>query len=341
MAEVTSMSNLTDYIVVTSRVRLARNLKNYVFSHNLTKKEAEEVLNLVFNACDNIGNFNNYSLRNLKDEVLYEMLEDHLISNLAIENAYMAGVCVSSDNSVSIMVNEEDILREQCTLKGLSLKKAYDIINDIDNELALNLDFAYDEKLGYLTTCPTNVGTGIRASVMLFLPALTLTKNMEQVINTVSKMGISVRGAYGEGSSATGYLFQVSNQNTLGKSEQEIIQTVESTVLKICELEKKAREQLYQLNEIELKDEVLRAFGILTNSYKISSKESLELLSKVKLGLSLNIITLNKNEVIDELLNSISAVKINKLSNKNLNEQQRDVFRAEYLNRILKNVRIS
>ncbi len=332
---------MTNNIIVTSRIRLARNVEDYPFVHNLTPEKADEVLNLVFNACDNIGNFTSYRLKNLKEEVLQEYFEDHFISHNLIDNAKIAGVCVSADNEVSIMVNEEDHLREQCTLPGLSLKRAYDIINDIDTELSHHLKFSYDEKLGYLTACPTNVGTGIRASVMLFLPALTITRNMEQVINSVSKLGVSVRGVYGEGSSAKGYLFQISNQHTLGKTEAEIIQMVESTVLKICDLETKAREQLLETNGIALKDDVMRAFGILANSYRIGSQESLELLSKVKLGLSLNILKLKDEKVIDELLNSISAVKILKQSNKNLNELERDLFRAEYLSRVLKNVRIS
>ena len=333
------MNNVNDFIVVTSRIRLARNLKNYNFPHRLSDDKAYEVLNLVFNACDNIGTFNNYKVTNLKEDVLVEMLQDRLVSQKLINNI-KSGVCISNDNSVSVMVNEEDVLREQCTIKGLSLKKAYDIINDIDNELSVYLEFAYDDKLGFLTACPTNIGTGLRASVMLFLPGLSLTKNIEQVINTVSKMGISVRGAYGEGTSASGYLYQVSNQQTLGKTEQEIIQSVESTVLKICELEKKAREQLLELNEIELKDDILRAYGILTSCYKITSSESIELLSKVKLGVSLNIITLKDDNVIDELLNTVNAVKINKISEKKLSAVERDIFRAQYLNRILKNAKI-
>ena len=330
-----------EQIIISSRIRLARNLKDYVFPHNLTENNADEVLNMVFNACDNIGNFNNYKLRNIKDEVLQENLEDHLISQKLIENANISGVCVSSDSSVSVMVNEEDHLREQCTLKGLNLKKAYDIINDIDNELSMHLNFAYDEQLGYLTACPTNLGTGIRASVILFLPALTMTNNMEQVIDTVTKLGIRVRGTYGENSSAKGYLFQINNQNSLGKTESEIIQHVESTVLKICELEQKAREQLLSISGNDLNDDVMRSFGVLTNCYKISSQEATELLSKVKLGLGLKIINLKTPEVIDDLLNNVSAVKINKLSNKNLNSIERDVFRAEYLNRVLKNIRIN
>lgn len=331
---------VNDGIIVSSRIRLARNVADFPFTQNLNEKQSDDVLSIVFNACDNIGSFTNYRLRNLRDDVLQTYKEDHLISDKLIENQQFSGVCVSNDNAVSIMVNEEDHLREQCTLNGLSLKRAYDIINDIDTELALNVKFSYDKQLGYLTACPTNVGTGIRASVMLFLPALTMTGNMEQVVSTVTKLGISVRGVYGEGSSAKGYLFQISNQSTLGKSEPEIVQMVESTVLKICDLETKAREQLKQLNNSQLKDEVLRAFGVLANSYMLSSAEALELLSKVKLGMSLDIISLKNETIVDDLLNTISAVKMNHLSNKQLNEQQRDVFRAEYMNRILKNVRM-
>ena len=330
-----------EHIIISSRIRLARNLRDYVYSHNLNADKADEILNMVFNACDNIGNFNNYKLKNIKNEILQENLEDHLISQKLIDNADISGVCVSNDSSVSIMVNEEDHIREQCTLKGLNLKKAYDIISDIDNELLAHLNFAYDNELGFLTACPTNLGTGIRASVIMFLPALTLTNNMEQVLQTITKLGISVRGTYGEGSSAKGYLFQISNQSTLGKTENEIIQHVESTVLKIAELEQKARQQLLQLNEFDLKDDVLRGYGVLSNCFQITSQEALELLSKVKLGLSLNIINLKDASVIDDLLNNISATKINKLSNKNLNSTERDIFRAQYLNRVLKNNRIS
>lgn len=327
-------------IIITSRIRLARNIVGYNYPHMLSEKKAEEVLNMVFNAADNIGNFNNYKLRNVKDEILFEYMEDNLITKELVANKNKSGVSISSDNSVSIMVNEEDHLRQQCTLEGLSLKKAYDIINDVDNELSESIKFGYHDKFGYLTACPTNVGTGLRASVVLFLPALTLTKNIHQVINTVSKLGISVRGKQGEGSLADGYLFQISNQGTLGKSEIEIIQMVENTVLKICDLENQAREQLLKLNETQLKDDIYRAFGVLSNCYSITSQESLELLSKVKLGVGLGIITLKEPQIIDDLLNNISAVKIKKLSNAELSDSARDIFRAEYLNRVLKNSKI-
>lgn len=331
---------LSDGIVVSSRIRLARNIEEYPFVHNLNEKQAADVLSLVFHACDSIGTFTNYRLHTLREEVLQEYKEDHLISDKLIAFADKSGVCVSNDNAVSIMVNEEDHLREQCTLKGLSLKRAYDIINDIDTELALNLKFSYDDRLGYLTACPTNVGTGIRASAMLFLPALTMTGNMEQVVSTVTKLGISVRGVYGEGSKASGYMFQISNQSTLGKTEPEIVQMVESTTLKLCDLETKAREQLLAANNATLKNDILRAFGVLANSYILSSGEALELLSKVKLGMALGIITLKNEALVDDLLHHISAVKITKLSNKKLNEYERDLFRAEYVGRVLKHARI-
>lgn len=327
-------------IVVSSRIRLARNLNDYPFSNNTNLEQAEVVMGKAFNAITSVGNFNNYKLKNLSKFTIDEMLEDHLISAELIENSDISGVCISNDKTVSIMVNEEDHLREQCILKGLDLKRAYDIINDIDTELNSSLNFAFDKTYGYLTACPTNVGTGIRASVMMFLPGICLTNNFEEMVNAVSKLGICVRGAYGEGSQANGYMFQISNQFTLGKTEEEIIQLVESTVLKICDLEEKARNNLLITNEYKLTNDVLRAYGILSNCYLISSTEACELLSKLKLGVALNIITLKSNDVIDEMLNNISACKINNLSGSELNDVERDKFRAEYLGRILKNLRI-
>ena len=255
----------TNNIVISSRIRLARSLKNYPFSNNTNLEKANDVLVKAFNAINNVGNFNTYRLKNLSQLALEEMLEDHLISSQLIENSDISGVAISDDKTVSIMVNEEDHLREQCLLSGLDLKRAYDIINDIDNELNISLNFDYDKNFGYLTACPTNVGTGIRASVMMFLPGICLTNNFEEMVNAVSKLGICVRGAYGEGSQANGYVFQISNQFSLGKTEDEIIQLVESTVLKICDLEKKARNNLMANNENKLTDDVFRAYGVLSN----------------------------------------------------------------------------
>ena len=330
----------TNNIVISSRIRLARSLKNYPFSNNTNLEKANDVLVKAFNAINNVGNFNTYRLKNLSQLALEEMLEDHLISSQLIENSDISGVAISDDKTVSIMVNEEDHLREQCLLSGLDLKRAYDIINDIDNELNISLNFDYDKNFGYLTACPTNVGTGIRASVMMFLPGICLTNNFEEMVNAVSKLGICVRGAYGEGSQANGYVFQISNQFSLGKTEDEIIQLVESTVLKICDLEKKARNNLMANNENKLTDDVFRAYGVLSNCYLLGSNEACEYLSKLKLGVAWNIINLKNPEIIDELLKNISACKINGMSGANLSAIERDKSRAQYLGRVLKNMRI-
>lgn len=327
-------------IVISSRIRLARNLADQPFTNNTDLESSNKVLTCVFNALQEISNFNLYKCKNVKNEILEDMLEDHLISGELINNSDISGVAISQDNTVSIMVNEEDHLRQQCMLKGLNLKQAYDIISDIDTELATSVNFAYDNKLGFLTACPTNVGTGLRASVMMFLPGICLTNNLQEMISAVSKFGVCVRGAYGEGSSANGYMFQISNQFSLGKTEEEIVQLVESTALKICDLENKARTILLETNKTTLTDEVLRAYGVLSNCYKISTNEAIDLLSKVKLGLDLNLINLKETKLIDDLLNNVSPIKLNRLSNKVLAEPERDLFRAEYIGRVLKNNRI-
>ena len=327
-------------IIISSRVRLARNLSEQPFTTNTNIEKANNVLTSAFNALSEVSNFNLYKCKNLKSDAMEEMLEDHLISGELINNSDISGVAISQDNTVSIMINEEDHLREQCMLDGLNLKRAYDIISDIDMELMTSLNFAYDIQLGFLIASPTNVGTGLRASVMMFLPGIVLTNNLSDMVSTVSKLGLCVRGAYGEGSSASGYVFQISNQLTLGKTEEEIVQLVESTALKICDLENKARQLLLERNKDNLADEVLRSYGILSNCYKISTSEAMELLSKVKLGCALKLINLKQPEVVDELIKNITPVKINKLSNKNLTETERDLFRAEYIGRVLKNNRI-
>lgn len=331
---------MSNDIIVSSRIRLARNLANKPFSNNTSLEIGDNVLNCVFNALSDISNFNFYRCKNLKNNIMEDMLEDHIISSELINNSDIAGVAISEDNSVSIMVNEEDHIREQCFLEGLNLKRAYDIISDIDTELIESLDIAYDDKLGFLTACPSNVGTGLRASVMMFLPGIVLTNNVQELIDAVSRYGICVRGCYGEGSNANGYLFQISNQFSLGKTEEEIVQLVESTALKIVDLEENARQMLLNTKKEELTDEILRDFGVLSNCYKISTNEAVEKLSKVKMGCAMGLITLDDTKIIDELINNMSPVKINKLSNMELSYNERDIYRANYLGKMLKDSRI-
>ncbi len=327
-------------IVVSSRVRLARNIENFNFPCCLSKEKGEELRELVYKASLKVGNFNFYNLKNMQECDILRFVENGYISSDLIKMKEIAGLLLSPDETVSIMINEEDHIREQCVLSGLNLKKAYDIINDIDYDLGKNLKFSYSKDLGFLTACPSNLGTGMRASAMLFLPALCKSGNITNVINTVSKLGICVRGSSGEGTKASANLFQVSNQNTLGKSEKDIIQLVESTVLKICELEIQAREVLLKDNEVGLKDEVLRAFGIISNCYKISMQEFYDLIAKIKLGIDLKLIYIKCDEDIFNLINMVKPYNLMQKENKNLNNYECEIVRAKLLNSYFKNTRV-
>lgn len=321
-------------IILSSRIRLARNLSNMPFPNRQTIDSAFHVLDLVLKTAKNNLSFDIFKLKNLSEEQIATYMENNIISK-DVDLQY-GGVALSSDETVSIMVNEEDHIRMQCIITGLNLKKAYDIINDIDTVLMQNLDYAYDSELGFLTACPSNVGTGIRASVMMFLPALTITGNLEEISTTLKNLGITIRGTNGEGSDSKGYIYQISNETTLGKSERQIIQDVESAVFKICNFETKAIESIKESNDINLFDTILRAFGTLTNAYKLSSLEYYEFSALTKLGVELGLINLKHNDVFDELDYAIKPANLINITGKFLNDFERDVKRAEYVKKTLK-----
>lgn len=329
---------MEDNIIISSRVRLARNLDGYLFPNKMKKEEAREIMSNIFNSLGD--DFTCLKTAEISRDDSEAYVEKHLISRDLIDNIGFSGVALSEDHSVSIMVNEEDHLRLQCIMRGMNVAKAYDIINDIDTELSGKINYAFDKKLGYITACPGNLGTGMRASVMMFLPALTMTNNISQVANSVSKLGLCIRGAYGEGSGAMGDLYQVSNQYTLGKSEAEIIQIVESTVLKIVDLEKEARMRLMELKGDEIRDNAMRAYGILTNCYKLSSAECLNYISTLKFGLGVNALKVKDEKILNSLLDEIMPASLNKLAGKRLRDDDRDKFRAQYVNAKLKDIRI-
>ncbi len=325
-------------IIISSRVRLARNFDGYNFPDKLDDKKAKALLSDVFNSLGD--DFNCFKTKEISQDDRESYIEKHLISKDLLERANISGVALSEDKSVSIMVNEEDHIRLQCILPNLNIKKAFDIINDIDTDLSGKINYAFDKKLGYITACPGNLGTGMRASVMLFLPALTMTNNIGQVANSVTKMGLCIRGTYGEGTGALGDLYQVSNQYTLGKSEAEIIQIVESTVLKIVDLENEARERLMELKGDEICDNAMRAYGILTNCYKLSSREFLNYVSTLKLGIGVGALQIKDEKVVNDLFDTVMPASLNKLAGKKLSENERDKYRAEYVGKMLKNSRI-
>ena len=321
-------------IVLSSRIRLARNLKGLPYTPKQTELSAEKVLNTVFAVAKSNLNFDVYKLKDLTEEEIASALDNNFISKDV--DLKFGGYAISNDETVSIMVNEEDHIRMQCIITGLNLKKSFDIINDIDTELMQNLDYAYDKELGFLTTCPSNLGTGIRASCMMFLPALTISGNLEDLVKPLKNMGIIIRGINGEGSDSKGYIYQISNEVTLGKSEKQIIQEVESAVFKIYELEKEVIEKIKQSNDINLFDTIMRSFGTLISCYKLSSGEYFELSALSKLGVELELIKLKNIDIFDELNYAIKPANLVRINGKFLNEIERDIFRAKYVSSKLK-----
>ncbi|MDD4002670.1 MAG: protein arginine kinase [Clostridia bacterium] len=328
-----NINSVIDNIAVTSRVRLARNINGYVFPVKKGAKRLEEIIKPVNNELSKIGKFKLYLMSGNQTEAL-ALKEKHLISADLIKSAAGAAV-ISEDESVSVMINEEDHIRQQCVLKGYNLEKAYKTLNKIDDLLSKKMSFAFDDKLGYLTSCPTNLGTGMRASVMLFLPAVTLNKSINAIINAVNKIGITVRGVYGEGSNAEGYMYQVSNQVSLGLTEYDIIKNVETTVFQICEAEQSARKKMLESNALEIKDIVFRAYGILTNCVKISSAEFMKLISNIKLGAALSIIKVSNVYKISELIVKVQPANITLAAGRALSAEERDIYRADCAAKLL------
>ncbi len=320
--------------IVMTRVRLARNLSGYPFKvKNVVA--AREIIKKVNRALVRTDTFNLYYMSNLSDLKLEAMKERHLISQNLIDNRECGAVLINPDESISVMVNEEDVIREQCFMKGLRLSEAYKRLTKIDDDLEKNLNLAFSSELGYLTACPTNLGTGLRASVMLFLPALTESGKIGALIREVSKLGLTVRGHYGEGSDAEGYMYQISNEVTLGVSEEQILSEVEKTVQDICLAERDEMERLFAKNELKTMDRAKKAFGILTNAVILSYSEFLSNVALVKLGAMMGYIDIFNVEEIDDLIINARPANICEQYGKRLSATDRDLYRAEMVGRKL------
>lgn len=326
-------------IVMSSRIRYARNLENIPFSHWASKEEKDKVLSLVKPVL----------LRNdyLKNSLFLEMdklnavdkqflVERHLISREFASGSNSKAVDISEKEIFSIMINEEDHLRIQVIQSGFNLREALKLIEKVDSDLELKLKFSYNSRWGYLTACPTNVGTGMRASVMLHLPALVMTKRIRRVLQNISKLSLAVRGLYGEGTEAAGNFFQISNQVTLGHSGEELINSIVSVIRQVIDYERRAREFLIGEKSIIVEDKIWRAYGILTNAHVISSKETLELLSMVRLGINLKILSGIDIKTINELFILIQPAHLQKIEKRFLDPLERDFKRAELIRNKLK-----
>ncbi|MBD5585482.1 MAG: protein arginine kinase [Clostridia bacterium] len=326
--------------VISTRVRLARNLEGYPFpSHLKDERQAKEIIRMVSSGLSRLDEFKLCYMDAVSDAEALALQENHLISPNLLRNRKHSAVLLNREENVSIMINEEDHLREQCIVKGFDLKLAYETMSEIDNRISNSMKFAYDEQLGFLTACPTNLGTGLRASVMVFLPALTINGLMPRVIKSISRLGLTVRGIYGEGSRAEGYVYQISNEVTLGESEGFIISQVQEVVEKVCALEEVQRENLKNCaSALEIEDDCLRSYGILTNCAKLSTDELIRYSASLKLGACLGYIKIDDISLIDELSVKMRPSNINASAQRELTPVERDVYRAQYTAKYLKKI---
>ena len=311
-------------VIISSRIRLARNLENHV--HPLMFPSEQEGYRVINEVQDALSNLTLNRLDTMDQQSKMKLVAKHLVSPELVKQPASA-VMLNDDESVSVMINEEDHIRIQALGTDLSLKDLYQRASKIDDELDKALDISYDEHLGYLTTCPTNIGTGMRASVMLHLPGLSIMKRMNRIAQTINRFGFTIRGIYGEGSQVYGHIYQVSNQLTLGKTEEDIIDNLTEVVNQIINEEKQIRERLDKHNPVETLDRVYRSLGVLQNSRIISMEEASYRLSEVKLGIDLNYILL-ENFKFNELMVAIqSPFLIDDDDNRTVNEKRADLLR--------------
>lgn len=328
--------------VLSSRIRLARNIDKIPFPHKLDKEQAKQIIKLVEDAFYTSVHMEEKFVTNYlndKDMVSKQVfLERHLISKNLINNNDKSAFILDNNETISIMINEEDHIRIQCITSGLDLKEVYDFSDKIDNMLEEKLEYAFDEKLGYITSCPTNIGTGLRASVMIHLPAISLSNKISGVINAVSQVGMTVRGLYGEGSKAIGNIYQISNQITLGLSEEEIVSNLETVVRQVMNEEILLRENLIKNYSYEIEDKIYRALGLLKSAVLLNSNECLKLLSDVRLGVEMGIIKNIDNNILNNLLTDTQPACIQKLYEKKLSSKEREFNRAKLVKKRLAQV---
>lgn len=291
-------------VAMTTRIRLARNLSGFPFPSKMSDEHAAEVLYLAEHALKTIDRdeYTRYDIGELTSLKSSRLQEKYLISPALAKRKNGGAAFVSSDETVSIMVNEEDHLREQYIYKGFDLLTAYERLSALDDGLSEELDFAFDNRLGYLTACPSNVGTGMRASVMVFLPGLTWSGELKDVFREWKSYGMTIRGSFGEGSEAEGYMYQVSNERTIGWSEKEILEEVSRFTMLICNQEDKARERMLKTMETEIRDRCLRSYGALCNCALLDLSEFLRKITDVRLGLALGFLEAKNESKFDAFM---------------------------------------
>lgn len=340
-AESSKRTGPHDRIVMSSRVRLARNLKGTSFPGWAKKAERVKVLEKIRPAVQEVrqmsGGFAD-SMDNLTALDKQILVERHLISREHAAKNAGSGLVLSKDEGICVMINEEDHLRMQALRPGLQLKEAWQAIDQLDSALEKQLPYAFSTTLGYLTACPTNLGTGIRVSAMLHLPALVLSEQINQIIQAVNKLGLAVRGLYGEGTEALGNVFQVSNQMTLGEGETDIVERLSKVLAQLIEHEENARGSLLESKPKMIFNHIGRAYGILANAHSISSKETMNLLSLLRLGVDLGLFPGTDRALVDELFLITQPAHLQKSLAEKLSAEERDLLRADMLRERLRHV---
>lgn len=317
-----------DDIVLSTRIRLARNITEYPFPIRLDASGREQVSNLVRGALSGgeCGAFGYIDMKTLSQTQAISLAEKHIISPEFTSRTPGSALMLTKDESVSIMLCEEDHIRLQVIMPGLALEQAYDTASKIDDLLDSKLNYAFNEHMGYLTQCPTNLGNAMRASVMLHLPALTRCGQISKLASTVSKLGLTIRGAYGEGSKPLGDIYQLSNQITLGISEDAAISNLKSIVMQLISQERTAAAEL--VNSVAQEDRIYRALGILQNARLLSSDEFMELISLIRLGISTGILDMERDK-INELTFNMQPATISAAHGEAIDSAQRDKIRAQ------------
>jgi protein arginine kinase len=319
-------------LVVSTRVRLARNLKNVPFTHRARDEQLQGVLASVSSAAQSAGSFRGGVLLRMSDMSPIErqiLVERHLVSHELGDGARPRGIFIAPGERLSLMINEEDHLRLQAMSSGFQLSEAWGSADHADDELDHALDFAFSDEMGYLTSCPTNTGTGLRASVLIHLPALVLLQEIRRVLKSVMQVGLNVRGLYGEHSDVMGNLFQISNQTTLGQSERDSIETLERVTRQVIQTEERARERLVRDARIQTEDKVWRAYGLLRYCRSITSQDVINLCSAVRLGVSLGLPELCPLSTINQLLVLTQPAHLQRYSGGDLSPDERNVYRAQ------------
>lgn len=330
------MSEEFEDIAISSRIRLARNVSGFNFFTKLTSvKDAEYIVRAVSNAIAKFDDLEIFKLKNLTLNECNALLERHIISKELIENKDISAVALSPDEHLIIMMNEEDHIREQCIVNGFNLYKPYREIKRFDDLLLSEVDVAYREDFGFVTSSPANLGTGMRASVLLFLPAIVRNGDIDLIKKEAREMGTTVRGLYGEGTLNYGAFYQISNQNSLGLSEEEIIDKVSEYVFQICQMEMSAREDILATSHDKLVDEVYRALGSLQECFLLDEKEMLEKLSIIKFGQALGFLKIKDKKAFDKLSIEGQSANLKEIEDFSINLKEERI-RSEYINRKIK-----